>query len=191
MSSSEQIKNRVVVDTPTSRREVVRTETATVPRREGISGAAVAAIVVGAVALVTIAFLLLMGNQQAAENANLQATNPPPAQQPIIVQQPAPQSQTPIIVQAPPSTQPAPVVINPPATGSASSTGNDLAIQSAIDKKISEDATLTSLGIVASVIEGKVTLIGTVRSQEAKAQAERIARSIRGVTGVDNQLVIS
>ncbi|MBV9210187.1 MAG: hypothetical protein JOZ52_06135, partial [Acidobacteria bacterium] len=55
----QQRRSRVVVETPAGRseREVVHTER--VPERQGMSTGAVAALVVGAVALVTIIFLFV------------------------------------------------------------------------------------------------------------------------------------
>src|SRR6266853_3427792 len=99
---------RVVVETPNARREVVHSETARYPDRSGISGAALAAIVVGVIALAAIIILFVMNQQQNDANANLAQQQQPPT---TIVQQPA--QQPPIVVQQPaPATQPAPVIIN-------------------------------------------------------------------------------
>jgi hypothetical protein len=188
----QQRRSRVVVETPTARREVVRTETSRVPDREGFSTGAVAALVVGAVALVTILFLFLMRNPQETTNSNVPvATTTQPQQQPVIVQQPAPaQQQPPIIVQQPAS-QPAPVIVNGPPAGSATSgTNDDSTVQMAIDKRISEDPTVSSLGVTAMVIDGKVTLSGTVNSQDMKSRVERLIKDIKGVRAVDNKLIV-
>ena len=156
-------RSRVVVNTPTSQREVVRSEAVKYPEREGVSGGVLAAIVVGVVALAAIAVLFLMNRQQQDANANV-ASQPP---QTTIVQQPA--QQPPVVVQPPaPATQPAPVIFNnPPAsTGTATSgASNDSSIQAAIDKKLSNDPNLSSLGIYATVVNGKATITGTVRSE--------------------------
>src|SRR5437870_6174739 len=70
-------RSRVVVNTPTSQREVVRSEAVRHPERQGISGGVLAAIVVGVVALAAIAVLFLMNRQQQQDaNANL-ASQPP------------------------------------------------------------------------------------------------------------------
>jgi osmotically-inducible protein OsmY len=188
-------KSRVVVETPTSRREVTTTEAVHNDRgdRGGMSGATVGVIVVVAIALITIVVLFLMNGQQTDQaNANLAAQQA--AQQPI-VQQPAAQQQPPIIIQQPAAApnQP-PVIINQPAPSTGSSmpenTSNDGAVQAAIDKKITEDTTLSGLGITATVLDGKVTLTGTVKSEALKSQVDRTIRTIRGVKQVDNQLVV-
>ena|SRR2546430_2284101 len=181
-------RSRVVVNTPTSQREVVRSEAVKYPEREGVSGGVLAAIVVGVVALAAIAVLFLMNRQQQDANANV-ASQPP---QTTNVQQPA--QQPPVVVQPPaPATQPAPVIFNnPPAsTGTATSGApNDSSIQAAIDKKLSNDPNLSSLGIYATVVNGKATITGTVRSEAVKAQVERAVRSVKGVKSVDNQIII-
>lgn len=183
-------RSRVVVETPTSRREVTHTE-AVRGDREGISGTTVGIIVVVAIALITIVVLFLMNGQNTdTANSNL-AVQQQPAQQPVIVQQPA-QQQPPVIIQQPaaPLPQQAPVIINQPAPSGGSSSGSqDGSIQMAIDKKISDDPTFSTLGITATVLDGKVTLTGTVKSEAMKTQVERMIRSTKGVKQVDNQLV--
>jgi hypothetical protein len=184
-------RSRVVVETPTARREVTQTE-AVRNDRGGISGATVGVIVVVAIALITIVVLFLMNGQPPdTTNANLAAQQQPAQQPPVIVQQPAPQQQPPVIIQQP-GAQPPPVIINPaaPSGGSVTSGSDDFAIQTAIDKKISDDPTLSSLGVTATVLDGKVTLTGTVKSEALKSQAERMIGSIKGVKQVDKQIVV-
>jgi hypothetical protein len=184
-------RSRVVVETPTARREVTQTE-AVRNDRGGISGATVGVIVVVAIALITIVVLFLMNGQPPdTTNANLAAQQQPAQQPPVIVQQPAPQQQPPVIIQQP-GAQPPPVIINPsaPSGGSVTSGSDDVAIQTAIDKKISDDPTFSSLGVTATVLDGKVTLTGTVKSEALKSQAERMIGSIKGVKQVDNQIVV-
>lgn len=185
-------RSRVVVETPTSRREVVESEAVRVPDRGGISGGTVGVIVVLAVALVTILVLLLLSGQSTDNaNADLAAQQPAPVPQTTIIQQPAPQQQPPVVIQQPaPATQPAPVIINAPAGGTTSTANVDSTIQSEIDKRLSEDSTLSTLGITATVIDGKVTLIGTVKSDALKSQVERMVRRVKGVTSIDNQITV-
>jgi hypothetical protein len=199
----QQKRSRVVIETPTARREVVRTSTARAPERRGISTGVVAALVIGSIALVTILFLFILNrqNNDTAINANVRTTETTatPIQQPAVVQQPAQPQQPPIIIQQPATTtsQP-PVIINqpaPPATSSDAASRpsgtDDSAIQSAIDKKMAEDATLSTVAVTATVSGGKVTLIGTADTRAIKDQAERLVKSIKGVKSVDNQIVVS
>ena len=185
---------RIVVETPNSRREEIHSEATRYPDRSGgVSGAALAAIVVGVIALAAIIILFVMNQQQNAVNANTTAQQQPQT----IIQQPA-QQQPPVIVQQP-ATQPAPVIINgqsaPPTTsGGTTSTANvpdDSAIQAAVDKKLTDDPQLSSLGVTATVTNGKATLIGMVHSQSEKSQVERAVKAVKGVKSVDNQISVS
>ena len=187
-------RSKVVVETPTSRREVTRTEAV---RNDGggISGATVGVIVVVAIALITIVVLFLMNGQSTNANANLaaqQAAQQPPGT--TIIQQPAQQQQPPVIIQQPAAAanQP-PVIINQPAASgdrAPANTSNDGVVQMAIDKKISDDPTLSALGITATVLDGKVTLTGTVHSEALKSQLDKTIRTVRGVKQVDNQIAV-
>lgn len=182
-------RSRVVVETPTARREVTHTEAVRNDRR-GISGATVGVIAVVAIALITIVVLFLMNGPTDTTDANLAETQPATQQPPVIVQQPAPQQQPPVIIQQPAPVAQAPVVIQQaPSGGSAPAASQDGSIQAAIDKKIADDPTLSSLGITATVLDGKVTLTGTVKSEGIKSQVERMIRAISGVMQVDNQIV--
>lgn len=183
-------RSRVVVETPTARREVTHTE-AVRGDRGGISGATVGVIVVVAIALITIAVLFLMNGPTDTTNANLTETQPATQQPPVIVQQPAPQQQPPVIIQQPAPAGQAPVIIQqaPSSGGTAPAVSQDGSIQAAIDKKLADDPNLSSLGIIATVLDGKVTITGTVKSEALKAQVERAIRAISGVKQVDNQIV--
>src|SRR5436190_9424971 len=155
---------RIVVDTPSGRREEIHSEQRQYPERNsGVSGAALAAIVVGVIALAAIIILFVMNQQQNALNANTTAQQQPQT----IIQQPA-QQQPPVIVQQPaPATQP-PVIINgqpAPASGGSSSTGpDDSTVQAAVDKKLGDDPALSALGITVTVMNGKATLLGSVHN---------------------------
>lgn len=185
-------RSRVVVETPNSRREVTHTE-AVRNDRGGVSGATVGIIVVVAIALITIVVLFLMNGQNTnTTNENLALQQQPAQQQPVILQQPA-QQQPPIIIQQPaaPASQQPPVIINQPAAsgGTAPSGSDDGAIQMTIDKKISDDPAFSTMGITATVFDGKVTLTGAVKTEALKTQVERMIRAIKGVKQVDNQIV--
>ena len=183
-------RSRVVVETPTARREVTQTESVR-NDRGGISGATVGVIVVVAIALITIVVLFLMNEQSTTDNANLALQQQPAQQQPVIVQQPAPQQQPPVIIQQPAPAQQPPVIIQQPAAGGAApNVSDDGAVQSAVDKKIADDPALSALGITATVLDGKVMLTGTVKSEALKSEIDKAIRAVKGVKQVDNQIVV-
>lgn len=191
MTNHEAEHRRIVVETPTARREEVHSEAVHYPERTGISGAALAAIVVGVVALAAILILFVMNQQQSAVNDNLAAQQ---QQQPqTIIQQPA--QQPPIIVQQPaPATQQPPVIIQqaPVSGGTTTTSGsNDSGIQAAVDKKLADDPTLSALGITVTVLDGKATLMGVVHNQAEKNLVEKAVRNVKGVKTIDNQITIS
>ena len=191
MAEREAEHKRIVVETPNARREEVYTQSVRQPEeRSGVSGAALAAIVVGVVALAAIIILFVMNQQQNAVNDNATAQQQPqtiiqqPAQQqpPVIVQQPAPAAQPPVIING----QPAPV------SGGSTSTGpDDSTVQAAVDKKLSDDPALSALGITVTVMNGKATLLGAVHNNAEKNQVERAVRSVKGVKSIDNQITVS
>jgi hypothetical protein len=194
-------RSRVVVETPAARREVVaETRVDRVPERRGMSTGAVAALVVGAVALVTILFLFLMNKQQTVDNTNVRVmTAPTPVPQTTIIQQPAPVQQPPVVIQQPATTTTQPIVVTPPPATTTGSTGttasangtDDATVQLNVDKRISEDTGLGPLGIIATVANGRVTLTGTVDTTDQKRSAENVVRRVKGVKGVDNQITVS
>ena len=187
-------KSRVVVETPNERREVVHTQS--VRDNSGISAGMVGVIVVVAIALITMLVLFWMNSRPATdENAALTTQQPP-----TVIQQPAPAQQPPVIIQQQPApaTQPAPIIVTPPAGGSTSSGSTttesvslDSKIQTAVDKRLADDPTFSTLGITASVLDGKVMLIGTVKTETMKSDIERAVKQIKGVKQVDNQIIVS
>jgi len=188
-------RSRVVVETPNERREVVHSQSVRTPDNSGISAGMVGVLVVVAIALITMLVLFWLSSQPATDNANLAAQQQPTT----VVQQPAPVQQPPVIIQQPaPATQPAPIVVTPPAGGTtapvatapADTTNMDSTVQAAVDKKLSDDPEISTLGITASVIEGKVMLVGTVKTAELKTRIERMVKQIKGVKSVDNQITV-
>jgi cytoskeletal protein RodZ len=185
-------RSRVVVETPNARREVYQSE-AVRPERDGISSGMIGVLVIVAMGLVTLLVLFMMtGRTNEFRNDELAAQQPAPVPQTTIIEQPAAQ-QPPVIIQQPAPAQPAPVIIQQPAPGSgaAGAFQNDVQIQAEIDRQIAENETFSGLGITATVVNGKVTLLGTVRSESLKMDIERMARDIIGVLQVDNQILVS
>ena len=66
----------------------------------------------------------------------------------------------------------------------------DSTVQAAIEKRLADDPEFSTLGITASVINGKVTLLGAVKTEALKADIERAVKQIKGVKQVDNQISV-
>lgn len=188
-------RSRVVVETPSERREVVHTQSVRSDDRNGISAGMVGVLVVVAIALITMLVLFWMSTQPTTDTTVANA----PVPQTTIVEQPAPAQQPPVIIQqpAPVTTQPAPIIVTPPAGGttasgteSSNAANIDTNIQTAIDKRLAADPAFSTLGITATVIDGKVTLFGTVKTEALKSQLEQMAKQVKGVKSVDNQITV-
>jgi len=196
-----QRKSRVVVETPTTRREEVYTQTRHVPDREGYSTGLVATVALAAVAITALLVFFMMNNGSDATETNVNistATVPTPL--PTVptpyptVPTPLPmqQQQPPTIIVQPPATttQPAPVIVSPPAPAQPSAAMNDADVESRINRALLDDSQLGSLGVNVTVSGGRVTLTGTVNSDDLKARAARVANTIRGVRAIDNKIVV-
>jgi len=198
----QQRRSRVVVETPTARREEVYTRTTRTPDhdRGGFSTATVAIVALVAIAATALILFFWMNSGTDATNTNVNIATAPPtplptAPTPLVVQQ-QPMQQPPIIVQQPAQTQP--VIIEQPApatsapvvtTAPPANTGaDDAALESRINKGYTDDPDL--VGITVTVVGGKATLIGSVKSQALKDRAERLASAVRGVRNVDNKLMV-
>ena len=208
----QQRRSRVVVETPTSRREVVQSQTVRYPEeRRGYSGAVIAAVALTAIAATVVIMLFLTNPSDDSDstNVNVRAAAPtqptPYTQAPVIVQtpmtQPTPiiiQQPAPIIVAPPPTTSeptttttapPSSTAAPPPATGSGA--GDDMAIQQRVDRLFGDDRDVAAANVFATVVDGRVRLTGTVSTEAVKQRAERLASSVKGVLGVDNKITVS
>jgi hypothetical protein len=186
----EMEQHRVVVNTPGERRETVTAKTETGPHEVSMSPGTIATIALLAALAIGIA-VYIVSSKNANEAANRQAmieaaqvnkeqpapppaVVPAPAQQPVIIQQPAPPAQAPVIVQQP--SQPSNTV------------ADDMTIQELATKRLTDDASLAPVSVL--VINGRATLNGTVDSTELKTRAETVVKGVRGVKSVENKIVV-
>jgi BON domain len=112
----------------------------------------------------------------------------------------APQQAIPAGPLVSPSVKPSPTISPTPQT-KASATPlptlaeatpvDDATIQSRIDSTLANDATLAKLDVSTLVENGKVTIVGSVRSAELKQRVEKAIRSIKGVVSLSDQLVVN
>lgn len=68
---------------------------------------------------------------------------------------------------------------------------SDDTIVDQVKVKIAGDSEIGGQLIQVDAHEGKVVLTGKVSSEKFKTKAERVAKKVRGVTGVDNKLIVS
>jgi hypothetical protein len=207
----QQKRSRVVVKTPTSHREVVHQQTTRYPERSGFSTGMVAAVALTAIALTAIVFLFLMNRDDDEGNTNINvrtgaATQPTPvAQVPVMVQTPMTQP-TPIIIQAPPpvvvevpSTTTTTTTVPPPATTTTATTApppptsgaDDTSLQMKVEKAFRDDADISTTSVIATVLDGKATLIGEVKTPALKQKAERLVRAVKGIGSVENKITVN
>lgn len=73
---------------------------------------------------------------------------------------------------------------------SASGAAADAAITADVKAGLSADPALRSLAVQVDTQGGNVTLKGTVKAPAQRDSAERIARRVKGVKAVRNQLVV-
>ena len=217
-------RSRVVIETPTTRREVVQQQTVRYPEeRRGYSPGVLIAVALTAIAATAILFLFLTnsGEDEPSTNVNVRATLPtqptplaalPPAvvQTPmtmptpttIIVQQPPPVTTTmpPVVVQQPATVPPPTTTTAPPPSSStaaappaasAPNPNDDATLQEKVDNAFAADADVTNAAIDTRVINGKVFLTGTVRSDALKQKAEKLAYAVKGVRSVENRIIVS
>ncbi len=204
-------RTRIEIETPTSHREVVQSQVTTryPAERKGMSTGTVAAIALTAIAATAIIFLFLMNRSDDAANTNVNirtaaATTPPtplptapvivqqqPLTQPtpIIIQQPAPIQPAPVIIQQQPATAAAPADIQPTAAAPAN-VPDDAGLQTKVDKAFSDDPDIVNATVNTMVVNGKVMLTGTVKSDDLKRRAERLAYAVKGIRSVDNKIAV-
>jgi osmotically-inducible protein OsmY len=67
----------------------------------------------------------------------------------------------------------------------------DDTIRDQVMVRLADDPEIGGMPIDVDVHQGVATLKGKVRNDKQKSKAEKVARKVKGVTGVTNQLVIS
>ena len=67
---------------------------------------------------------------------------------------------------------------------------DDASITAAVSTGLAKDPDLSAIKIDVDTKGGQVTLRGPAPDANAKARAEEIAKSVKGVNGVDNQLEV-
>ena|SRR3989442_11169829 len=144
-----------------------------------------AAIIVGATLATTLFLLFISGQIQDPTSGNLTWS---PPRQTTIAASPTPQPSQ--LSHPSPSASPATPTPAAPEGGATGDITDDTAIQAEIDKRIADDPNFSKLDITATVTNGRVILVGTVPTNELKSRIEKLARAVKGVKDVDNQIVV-
>ena len=183
--------NRAV---PVDRRPIVEKQyESVVTERQPTSGVAIAAMVIAAVAAAVVITILVLNSQQSDRDQQLaverekaaaaqqqamqrdQASQQPPVILTVPQQSPTAPAQTPSSSQAAPSEASAPTSID---------------IEIAVTSKLLDDQDLHSYAVDAKAKAGTVTLSGTLPNADLKARAERVARTVKGVRDVINNITV-
>ena len=150
------------------------------PTGTGSREAVVALSIIVAAALATFVALFLTSRPYDPMNSTFDAQQTVPSG-PLAAQSPT-ASPTPTVTRPTESPEPAGET-GPPVV-------DDTTIQTQIEQASRSDPALANLDVSTIVEGGRVTIIGSVPSAEAKQRVERTVRGIRGVVSVDNQLVV-
>ncbi len=202
----EQRRSRVVVETPTARREYEQTQRAYIPERSGISTGTVALVVLAAVAMTAIVMLFVM-NPSEPENTNVRIntatqptplapagypTPPPPLPPATTVTEPA----TTVVVPPATTVPPIPTVpaVTEPAPAATPSGPDPARLQADLNRALLEDRELSAAGasVTGTITNGRAALSGTVNSERLKNRARQVALTVPGVRQVDvSQLTVT
>lgn len=68
---------------------------------------------------------------------------------------------------------------------------DDATITAEVNAGLAKDATLSALKINVDTRDGRVTLKGPAPSADARERATEIAKAVKGVSAVDNQLTVN
>jgi hypothetical protein len=186
MADQNKRRNRIVIETQSARSQRGGARQA---GRQPVTGSRelfVALTVIGAAALATFLALFLTSRPYDPMNSTLAPGSTVPSGSLALQPSPKPSPTT-----SPQPNQPGGVAPTPEPTADTSAVPDDAAIEAQIEKTLGADPSLSKLDVSTLVEGGKVTVVGSVRSTDLKQRVERVLRSVKGVTSVDNQLVLT
>src|SRR5215216_752918 len=194
-------RRTVIEDIPVGRRPVVETQhEAIIHERRGMSGAAIAALVIAAIAAAVIITMMIASSNQQDREAQLQMERDRArADADRAAAQTTPSQSQPSVVVVPPSqptTVPVPVPVPVPGASPSPSTSSSPAVSDAsieidVTTKMLDDQELRKHAIDVKVSGRTATLSGTVPSEELKMRAEKTAKTVKGVSRVVNNITVS
>jgi hypothetical protein len=146
----------------------------------------VALTVIGAAALATFVALFITSRPYDPMNSTVAPLQDVPTGS--LAMQPSPKP-SPTVSPLLPGSQTA--AAESPEPSETVTVPDDAGIQSQIERALASDPTLSKLDVSTLVEGGKVKIVGSVSSMDLKQRVEKVLRSVKGVTGVDNQLVVT
>jgi osmotically-inducible protein OsmY len=186
---SEYREERTVVqEVPVGSRPVVESRyDSVVDERRGMSGGAIAALVVPGITAAIVITMMILNSQQrnsdeelAQERARTAAAQQTPAQ---------PVQQQPVILNMP-SSQPAIVPVPYPVPGPSQPAPSSASVEIDVTSRIQNDEDLRSYAIDVKVSGGTATLSGHVPDEDLKKRAGKLARGVDGVQNVINDIAV-
>ena len=183
MSDSRASRSRIVVDA--SQRSQRRSGPPRPRSRSNELWVAVSVIIAAALATFLALFITSRPYDPATASLAPQQTVP---SAPAFTPSPKPSPSMSATPQTKPSIEPTPSI---PGGETSSAPPDDASIQSHIDATLAADSALSKLDVSTLVENGKVTMVGSVKSIELRQRVEKAIRAIKGVTNVDNQLVVN
>jgi type II secretory pathway pseudopilin PulG len=191
---SEYIDKRIVVqDVPVGSRPIIETRYDSVTgERRGRSGVAVAALVVAGITAAVVITMMILNTQQRNSDDALARERARTAEAQQALAQPA--QQPPIIVNMPPS-QPAtatyPVVVpSEPAPVFTRLAPSNASVEIDVTSRLQNDELLRPYAIDVNVTGGIATLSGNVPDEDLKERAEKLARAVKAVQSVVNDIAV-
>jgi type II secretory pathway pseudopilin PulG len=195
-------RQTIIEDVPPRKSQVVESDyEQVVHERRGLSGGAVAAIVLGIVIVgIIITMLIVNSQQQNHDDALAQAQQQAAEAQKSAADaqrsasQAAQQQQQPNVVVVP-QPQPVPVPVPTPAPSTSSSSSapakpSNLDIEVNVNSKLLDDKELSTYPITVKLDNGVATLSGEVPSEDLKTRAERLTKTVKGVGSVINNITV-
>jgi osmotically-inducible protein OsmY len=183
---SEYREERTVVqEVPVGSRPVVESRyDSVVNERRGMSGGAIAALVVAGITAAIVITMMIVNSQQrnsdeqlAQERARTAAAQQTPAQQ------------QPVILTVP-SSQPAIVPVPYPVPGTSPPAPSSSSVEIDVTSRMQNDEDLRSYAIDVKVSGGTATLSGHVPDEDLKKRAGKLARGVNGVLSVINDIAV-
>ena len=180
---SEYIEKRTVVQAlPVASASVIETRFDPITARRGMSRVAVAALVVAGITAAVAVWMMIVNTQQRNRDALA-----PDRANPAAAQALAQPEQRPSVIPSVPATVASPSQPGPLYSRPAVSTTS---IEIDVTSRLQNDELLRPYAVNVTVTGGIATLSGNVPDLDLKKRAEKLARAVKAVQSVVNDIVV-